>query len=171
MAQPANGFLFNLANSLAGQPKFLANLLKGHFLAADAKKVFNNFAFPLGKGSQGTINLPAKRLVEKQLVGVGRIAVYQHVKKAILFAINKWCIYGNMPSGNPQGIGYFSLGISRSVANSPGVGVRSNCCSNFEKALLILFKDPTWLRGSEQYATALPAPEGLIGESTKRHRR
>src|SRR5690606_572991 len=37
--------------------------------------------------------------------------------------------------------------VSKISANSSGEGSRSYSCSNLEKALLILLKDPTWFRG------------------------
>ena len=42
----------------------------------------------------------------------------------------------------------FSLGISRISASSSGEGILSFSCSNFERALFILFSEPTWLSGS-----------------------
>ena len=40
-----------------------------------------------------------------------------------------------------------STGMSNSSASSSAEGRRSFSCSNFEKALLILFNEPTWFNG------------------------
>jgi hypothetical protein len=42
----------------------------------------------------------------------------------------------------------FSSVSSRAVASSSLLGGLSNSCSSLEKALFILFKEPTWLRGN-----------------------
>jgi len=41
----------------------------------------------------------------------------------------------------------FSTDVSRSSANSSGVGTRSNCCSSLDDDLRILLKVPTWFNG------------------------
>ena len=98
MAQTADSLLFDLANTLAGQTKFLANLLQGHLLTTDTEEILDDILLAIGQRRERTLNLGAQRLVDQATIGIGRVGIYQHIQQAVVLAIGKGSIHRDMSS-------------------------------------------------------------------------
>lgn len=89
LAEAADGLLLDLADALAREAELLANLLKGHLLAADAEEGLDDVALALGQGAQRALNLAGEALVDEPAVGVWRVLVDEDVQEAVLLAVGK----------------------------------------------------------------------------------
>src|SRR5579862_7150257 len=106
MPQAADRFFFDLADALAGELKFLADLFKRQrMFAAETEIQSDDFRFTLGERAERAFDFLAERFFDQLVIWERRTLVLDDVEEAVVFTLRERGIHGEMAAGDLQRIG------------------------------------------------------------------